>query len=216
MRTELEQLDFKFSNPFEVVSNFENRLSNFFGSKHCILVDCCTHGLELALRATYKSNNILTLPLHTYMSVPMMLAKLSIPYKFSNLSWTKYYTLAPTKIIDAATLWEPNSYIKDTIMVVSFQKKKHIKIGRGGAILLNDDYLANRLRRMRYDGRDLTKNHADDQITEVGYHYYMTPEDAALGILLFEENKNTPAKVWSNNDYIALNHYEVFKNVEVI
>jgi dTDP-4-amino-4,6-dideoxygalactose transaminase len=35
---------------FDIVTKFENRIAEFFGSKYAIAVDSCTHGIELALR----------------------------------------------------------------------------------------------------------------------------------------------------------------------
>jgi len=215
MRTELAELTYNFTNPFEVLDIFESKLAEFFGSRYCVLVDSCTHGLELCLRLTNEVKEEITIPMNTYMSVPMMLQKLGINYFFHINKWRSYYQLEPTNIYDAATLWEENSYIKGSMMVLSFQHKKHIKIGRGGAILLNDEGLYERLKKARYDGRDLTKNHADDQINEIGYHYYMTPEDAALGIQLFDKHKNDAAKIWTNEDYVPLIKYNIFKNIKV-
>jgi dTDP-4-amino-4,6-dideoxygalactose transaminase len=36
--------------PFEIISDFEKSISNFFGSKYAVCVDSCTHGVELCLR----------------------------------------------------------------------------------------------------------------------------------------------------------------------
>ena len=41
-------------------------------------------------------------------------------------------------VIDAAVLWEKNSYVKGTMMCISFQFQKHLSLGRGGMILLDD------------------------------------------------------------------------------
>jgi len=35
---------------FEVVSEFEKKVAEFFGSPYAIAVDSCTHGIELCLR----------------------------------------------------------------------------------------------------------------------------------------------------------------------
>ena len=37
---------------FNILTDFENELSKFFGSKFAVLVDSCTHGIELCLRHT--------------------------------------------------------------------------------------------------------------------------------------------------------------------
>lgn len=215
MRSELENLNYDYSNPFEVLDIFEKKLANFFGSKYCVLVDSCTHAIELCLRSIYDYRNDIGIPLHTYMSVPMTLHKLEIPYFFQNKTWEKYYQLGNTFIYDAATLWETGSYIKNTLMCLSFQHKKHLKIGRGGAVLLDDKHLDERLRKMRYDGRDLSMPHHEDKVTTIGYHYYMTPEDAALGIMLFDKVFDKVAKIWTDKDYQPLSQHPVFKNIKI-
>lgn len=215
MRTDLDTLPYAYSNPFEVLDIFERKLADFFHAPYCVLVDSCTHGIELCLRTTWDWSHEMSIPLQTYMSIPMMLAKLNISYAFNNQPWSRYYKLEPTTIYDAATLWERDSYIHGTMMVLSFQHKKHIKIGRGGAILLDDKDICQRLKKLRYDGRNLLVNHADDDIDEIGYHYYMTPEDAALGIKLFDQHADAPARSWSNNDYRQLNTYKVFNHIKV-
>lgn len=216
MRNDLDLLPYSFSNPFEVLDIFEKKLADFFHAPYCVVVDSCTHGIELCLRATYDGADAITVPLQTYMSIPMMLDKLNIDYVFHNNPWVKYYELEPTNIYDAATLWERDSYQPGTMMVLSFQHKKHIKIGRGGAILLDNKELCKRLKKLRYDGRNLSVNHAEDDIEEIGYHYYMTPEDAALGIRLFDQYAEEPSRIWSNNDYRQLNTYKVFKHIKVV
>lgn len=215
MRQELTELKYNFNNPFEVLEIFENKLANFFGSKHAVLVDSCTHGLELCFRILKDDNKNVSVPVHTYMSVPMMLSKLNLDYSFRKDEWNNYYKLGDYNIYDAAVLWKQNSYISNSYMCVSFQIKKHIKIGRGGVILLDNTDHYELLKKLRYDGRDLTKPHAEDDVEFIGYHYYMTPEDAALGIILFDENAYKDPEQWSWKNYKNLKEYKVFDNVEL-
>lgn len=65
--------------------------------------------------------------------------------------------------------------------------KKTIPIGKGG-IILTDDYDAYKwLKLASYDGRNLTTPYnSESHINMIGYHMYMTPEDAARGILLMD------------------------------
>jgi hypothetical protein len=63
------------------------------------------------------------------------------------------------------------------------------------------------------DGRDRELLWVNDDISEIGYHYYMTPEDAARGILLFDElSMVAPDKTWTWQDYKPLTEYTVFKD----
>ena len=53
---------------FQAVTEFENKIAEFFGSPYAIAVDSCTHGVELALRYTQADHIIV--PKHTYLSIP--------------------------------------------------------------------------------------------------------------------------------------------------
>jgi dTDP-4-amino-4,6-dideoxygalactose transaminase len=214
LRTDIELLSnhgLHFDQPWQVVDRFEKEISSFFGSRFGVATDSCTHALELCLRALKHSETVI-LPRHTYMSVPMMLEKTSIPYELATISWEKQYDVIPNILIDAATLWERNAYRRDRLMCISFQFKKHLPIGRGGMILLDDQNLYTRLQRMVRDGRDPMLTQFQDDVTELGYHYYMTPEDAARGLHLFEHLKDAFARPWTWRDYRDLTEMSYFRN----
>lgn len=196
---QLETLGLQFTESWQVVDYFERLLATYFDAPFAVAVDSCTHALELCLRLSSISE-CLAVPAQTYMSVPMMLDKLSMPYRLLDIEWEKYYALSEN-ILDAATLWEPKSYIPGHMMCISFQFKKTLPIGRGGMILLDDEIRFEKLQRMVRDGRDRKKTQWQDAVTELGYHYYMTPEDAARGIYLFNLIKDLPTKIWSYRDY---------------
>lgn len=197
---------------FETVGKFEKLISNYFNAPYAVAVDCCTHGIELCLRL--KNYQSITVPTHTYLSIPMLADKLKIELKWKEEKWNEYYYLDDTNIIDAAVLWKKNSYIPDTFMVLSFQFKKHLNLGRGGIILTDNYNDSIKLRQMSYDGRDLNTNiswHSQD-IYSIGYHYYMTPEIAYSGIHKFQEVKNLVPKKWSWADYPDISKKSVFNN----
>ena len=212
-RTELDQLvnqGYTFQQPWQVVDLFEKKIADYFGAPYGIATDSCTHALELSILLLNQTNDVVEVPVHTYMSIPMMLEKIKQPWNFKNIPWKKYYYLDPLPIIDAARCWERNTYVPGTLMSTSFQFKKHIPIGRGGMILTDNLQYYNKLQRMCRDGRDRTLLQTEDDITEIGYHYYMTPEDAARGILLFEELHNNYSKDWTWQDYKPLTEYSIF------
>mgnify|MGYP003347625298 CR=1 FL=1 len=82
-------------------------------------------------------------------------------------------------------------------------------------ILTNNYEYYQRLQKMCRDGRDRSLLQTEDDITEIGYHYYMVPEDAARGILLFDQLYNTSAETKSWQDYKKLTEYTVFANKSV-
>lgn len=194
---------------FEYVEEFENLIANFFGSRFAIAVDSCTHAIELCLR--YLSSNDISFPKNTYIGIPFLGSKLNINWKWEENKWTDIYYIGNTNIIDAAVLWKKNSYIKNTFMCVSFQYQKHLNIGRGGMILLDKKRDYNNLVKMSYDGRQRNKPWREQNIPELGYHYYMTPENAQLGIKVFAKVKNKKPKKWDWSDYPDLSKMKVFK-----
>jgi dTDP-4-amino-4,6-dideoxygalactose transaminase len=194
---------------FEVVTEFENGVAEFFGAPYAVAVDCCTHGLELCLRQIGTSH--ITVPSHTYLSVPFLATKLGIDFDWDNNEWVNYYHLGDN-IIDAAVLWKRNSYIPNTKMVLSFQFQKHLSLGRGGMILLDNKYIRDELKRMSYDGREPNIPWRDQNVSTVGYHYYMTPETAQLGLDKLTMAIETTPKQWVMEDWPDLRNMEIFKN----
>lgn len=194
---------------FEVIADFEKEIAKFFGAPYAVAVDCCTHGLELCLRM--KEVKKIKVPKHTYLSVPMLSDKLSIEMEWTDEKWQDYYYLTDD-IIDAAVLWKRDSYVPNTYMSVSFQFRKHLSLGRGGAILFDKQEDFDTLKRMSYDGRSPDLPWAQQNIKTIGYHYYMTPETAELGLQKLPEAIEREPKQWVYTDWIDLTTMNVFKD----
>jgi len=194
---------------FDKVKEFEEEVAEFFGAPHAVAVDCCTHGLELCLRR--NNTKKITVPDRTYLSVPMLSDKLGIEMEWSSREWSDYYYLTED-IIDAAVLWKRDSYIPGTFMCVSFQFRKHLSLGRGGMILLDDPAAKEELKRMSYDGRSPDVSWTQQNIKTIGYHYYMTPETATLGLQKLPAAIKTEPKKWVYTDWVDLTNLDVFKN----
>ncbi len=194
---------------FKEVDEFENLIANFFGSKFAISTDSCTHAIELCLRHINVKNKI-SFPKHTYVGVPMLGIKLGVNWEWCDDKWTNYYTITNTNVIDAAVLWKKNSYISGSLMCLSFQYQKHINIGRGGMILTNSKKDYETLQKMSYDGRRRNIPWREQDISDIGYHYYMTPENAKQGIEIFYKKFDKNPKLWSYKDYPDLSKMRVF------
>lgn len=194
---------------FNVITEFENKIADFFGSPYAVAVDCCTHGVELCLRYT-KSDHI-SVPKNTYLSIPFLAEKLNINREWRYEDWVDYYYVTD-KIIDAAVLWKSNSYIPGTYMNVSFQFRKHLALGRGGVILTDDKKAAEILKKMSYDGRDPNVLWRDQNINMIGYHYYMTPETAQLGLDKLPKAIETKPVQWTIKDWPDLTQMDIFKD----
>lgn len=201
------------TNSFQPLFEFENQVASYFGARYAVATDCCTHALELCLKL--KDYSTLQIPAKTYVSVPFMLEKIRQPYKLVDKNWRDYYYVAPD-IIDASLYWKRNGYIPGTKMCLSFHFKKHINIGRGGMILLEDESERNRLIKMRHDGRPIYENilYDEEDIDEIGYHYYMTPETAHIGLQIFQQKKDSIPVSKGSKDYKDLRNYTYFVRSE--
>ena len=88
-------------NPFAKVTLFEQKIAEYYNAPYAVAVDCCTHGLELALR--YTNATEIVVPNHTYLSVPMLSDKLNIKRNFTDNKWVDYYYITDN-IIDSNPL----------------------------------------------------------------------------------------------------------------
>ncbi len=195
---------------FQVVSDFEKKVSNWFGAPYGVAIDCCTHGIELCLRR--ENVYSITVPKRTYLSVPFLADKLGIGLNWKDEDWEDYYYIGNTNIIDAAVLWKENSYIPGTFMCLSFQFQKHLSLGRGGMILTDNKDAAIELKKMSYDGRVPDVPWREQNIDTKGYHYYMAPETAANGLEKLPEAIKTKPRKWVITDWPDLTQMEIFKN----
>ena len=194
---------------FDIINKFEKEVASWFGAPYAVAVDCCTHALELCLR--YEGVKYYTVPKRTYISVPFLANKLNIEFDWKDENWSDFYYLGQTNIIDAAVLWKERSYIPGTFMCLSFQFRKHLSLGRGGMILTDSRQASIDLKKMSYDGRIPEVPWREQNISTVGYHYYMTPETAQLGMDKFPVAVQTKPKKWTVNDWPDLTKMEIFK-----
>ena len=97
-------------------------------------------------------------------------------------------------------------------MCLGFQFKKHLSLGRGGMILTDNKQAYHDLKKLTFDGRDPNLPWRQQNISSVGYHYYMTPETAALGLKKLPEAIDRVPTQWTINDWPDLTQMDVFKN----
>ncbi len=194
---------------FDIVTKFENQIAEFYGAPYAVATDSCTHGIEICLRQQKVKK--ITVPTRTYISIPFLPSKLNLEWEWSEDEWQDYYYLGNTNIIDAAVYWKKGGYVPNTFMCLSFQFQKHLSLGRGGMILLDDKESYTTLKKMSYDGRIPTVPRRNQNIDTIGYHYYMTPETAQLGIDKFDEAVCKTPRQWVWTDWPDLRNMEVFK-----
>jgi len=193
---------------FHIVTEFERNIAHYFNAPYAVAFDSCTHGIEVCLR--YTNATSINVPKRTYISIPFLANKIGIELEWRDEEWQDYYYLTDN-IIDSAVLWEENSYIPNTFMGISFQFQKHLSLGRGGIILTDNKEAALELKKMSYDGRLPNTPWREQNISSIGYHYYMTPETAQLGLEKLPKAIQTPPKKWAVTDWPDLTKMEIFK-----
>lgn len=168
---------------FDTLFKFEEDLARYTGAPYAIVTDCCTHAIELCMR--YELILECQLTPYTYLSVPMVLERLGIDYKFldhEKQQWSDEYQFIGTRIWDSARRLQPGMYKSGQMQCLSFGHTKPLQLGRGGAILLDDPDAYAVISRQRSDGRDLRISPwINQEVFDIGWHYCPTLESCAKG-----------------------------------
>jgi len=213
----IKELGYDWQDPRDVIDIFEKKVAKFAGSKYAVTTDCCSHGIFLSIKylqsiGEITQETVITVPDRTYVSVPMQIKHAGVNVDFEDVQWSGLYNLKGTRIWDAAVRWTKGMYVGgNSLHVVSFQLKKRIPIGKGGIILTDDENAARWLKLASYDGRDLTTPYTDvNHVTIPGYHMYMTPEDAARGIILMDQVPEVNEDSGGSFNYTKLTDLKIY------
>jgi len=178
------------SNAYDVVRQFEKAVAEYTGAPYVVAVESCSAAMLLSFIACdVKKAEPVMIPKITYPSVPCSIINAGGRVGFDDREWQEdgYYYMQVEhdinhyfNIVDSAKYFARNMYEQFTgdLVCLSFHGKKHIKIGRGGAIFTDNKDMYERLRWMRFDGRHemaLDK----DVLAGIGYNCYLQPEQAA-------------------------------------
>ena len=166
----------------EVIRQFEKTIADYCGAPYAVAVESCSAALFLC--CLYHKVEEVTIPKKTYFSVPFGIKHAGGSVKFSDIEWQGAYRLRPYPIIDSAMRFKNGMYEEGQFQCLSFQYSKHLPIGRGGMILLDDPEALKWFQVMRNDGRQEIPKERDN-VTLMGWNFYMTPEQAARGLSLF-------------------------------
>lgn len=212
MIIQLKDKGYQLNDPWDAVTLFEDKLAEYAGSKYAVCVDSCSNAMFLCLKYLKVENQVIELPAHTYASTPMQCIHAGNKIRFIEKSWSGEYYLEPTPIIDGATRFRRGMYVKDSYYCVSFHHRKTLKLGKGGVILTDDLNFVEWCRPMIYDGRHKYVKHEDDDYSCIGYHMYMTPEEAVRGILLLEDISSDNPDTGNHQTYKDLRNQKVFED----
>lgn len=206
-------MELQFNNNNDFILLFEQKLCEFTGAKFCVLTDSCSNALFLSLKYFKEKNNIsnmkIEMPNRTYISVYNSVFNAGFSPILTDIKWEENYELSNTKIYDCAVGFKKNMYKPNTFMCLSFQQKKALKIGKGGAILLDDEEAYTYLKRLCWDGRDSSIPLKHDKPLNVGFHMNMIPDDAAKGVLLLNQltNEEIDKNLLSYKNYVELSNF---------
>lgn len=180
-------------NPYAVVAQFEHELCEYTGAKYAVAVNSCSSALLLcfAYWRQFHSPSAqeslggredrphVSCPSRTYQSVPMAIIHARMRPFFRDEEWAGEYRIEPLSVWDSARRFHRNMFRSRNMQCVSFQTSKILGLEQGGAILHDNTEADEWLRRARFDGR---LDHTEKLPKQVGFHCYMNPSTAALGI----------------------------------
>jgi dTDP-4-amino-4,6-dideoxygalactose transaminase len=201
-------------NPYKIVQMFEEEVAHYTGAPHAISTDSCTNALFLACMYNDINDQDVIIPRRTYLSPPQSIMQAGGNLVFEDIEWEGIYQLKPFPIWDAAKRFTSNMYIPGAYMCLSFHIKKHLKIGKGGMILTDDEEAVEWFKRGRYEGRSPVPYHEDD-IEEEGWNMYMGPEQATRGLMLMQNYPEHMPDIPEDPPYRDLTEFELFKDTEV-
>ncbi len=210
----------------KITEDFENELCRYTGAPYAVALDNCSNALFLALM--YCSRNerelgsgiTINCPANTYPAVPCEIKHAGFKPSFykSEKYLTGAYRLSPSNVIDSALRFTSDMYEHGTSMCLSFTGPyKHLKLGKGGAILTDNKQAYKWFKKARFSGRDECSYHQDDfdKNPVIGWNFYMMPEIAARGLLLIQQFYNLDGTKKKNEDlslpYPDLSKFECYK-----
>lgn len=216
----LERIEMAAQGAHRITEMFEEELCKYTGAPYCVCVDNASNALFLALyyelwaklRGGTKSLFAqldgwmkITIPKHTYPSVACEIihAEAKINFEDSTPLLKGEYQLKPTNVWDSALRFTANMYRPGMHQCISFTGAfKHLKLGKGGAILTDDPNAYKWFKKARFSGRDECSYHDDDFDKDkiIGWNFYMMPEIAARGLLLMPQFYNRDGSKKSNPD----------------
>jgi len=188
---------------YRITQEFEEALARYTGSAYAVTIDNQSNALFLALIYTGIEGKVITIPSRTYPSVPCAIIHAGGKVKFyaSEKGTLKgEYQLVGSNVWDSALRFTHNMYRPGQLQCLSFTGPyKHLKLGKGGAILTDNVDAWRWLKRARFSGRRECSYH-EDHFDMLGWNYYLMPEIAARGLLLMNQFYDIEGNPKNNDD----------------
>lgn len=206
---------------YKVTEDFEKALCDYTGAKYCVTVDNQSNALFLCMMFNNVKGLTISIPSRTYMSVPCEIIHAGAKVNFiesESETLTGAYKLDPTNIYDSALRFTADMYIPKSMMCLSFTGPyKHLKLSKGGAVLLDDERAYLWLKKARFSGRDELPYHQDnfDKNPVIGWNMYLMPELSARGLLMMSQFYTPDGNKKHNPDithpYPDLSKFNIYK-----
>ena len=202
-------------NPYKATRDFEENIAEYCGSKYAVATDNATNGLFLCMKYLKLTNEEITIPARTFMSVPCAIIQAGNKVVFDKdhpaihgKNLKGQYQLSPFPIWDSALTFHRGMYIPGQMMCLSFSgPHKFLKLGKGGMILTDDKDTYEWLQRAVYFGRRPV-DHLEEKFDMLGWNYYMLPELATKGSVLLMGMKDNNEDL--EREYQDLSSYKVY------
>lgn len=211
------------NNPYNIVRMFENEVACYTGAPYAVSVDSCTNALFLCLEYWKRfgcdddiESRYIIIPRRTYLSVPQSIIHAGFEPIFKEMEWQGEYQLEPAPIWDSAKKFTSNMYRPGQFQCLSFHIKKHLKLGKGGMILTDNEDAVKWLKKARYEGRTEGYGASETDVEFLGWNMYMTPIQAAHGLSLMQNFPKHNPDLPENPPYKELDKYTIFKNYKII
>jgi dTDP-4-amino-4,6-dideoxygalactose transaminase len=205
-------------NPHDITAEFENALAAYTGAKYAVAIDNGSNAIFLALMRDDIRGKKVSIPARTYPSVPCEILHAGGKIAFQPVDGTALkgaYLIEGSRVWDSALRFTTGMFIPGSFMCLSFTGPyKHLKLGKGGAILTDDYQAWLWFKRARYSGRRECSYH-DDNFDMLGWNFYMMPEIAARGLLLMGQFYDLKGNPKENEDielpYPDLSQFPVYR-----
>lgn len=200
-----------------ITALFEQELCKYLGSPYAVAVDSATSAIDLCLLRENVAGMIISIPERTYMSAPCSIRQAGATLVFRPVEGTTLtgeYNFGGTRIWDSALRFTADMFRPGQLQCVSFTGcYKHLKIGKGGAILCDREEDYEFFKRARNSGRGEMSYHLDN-FTMLGRNVYMQPTVAALGLLLMGQFYEITGEKIHNKDktlpYPKLSNFPIY------
>lgn len=201
---------------YSPIIDFEKALEKYTGATYAVAIDNCSNAMFLSLKYEGIEGKEIVIPSHTYMSTPCSIihagGKVAFDPSMNELGGylRGSYPLRGSETFDSALtftkgMW--SRFPKGSFVCLSFSgPRKHLKLGKGGAILTDSQEAMEWFKLARYSGRHEV-SHETDTFAFPGWNYYMLPEIAARGNVLMMDQRDNDDLVFRYQD---LSKYKIY------